>query len=240
MNILICDDTKDAIIKLEKSVKTAFLQTAGFEANIKSFNNGKDVLSFITSGAKIDVCFLDIIMPEMDGIELAQRLIENGFNGNIIFISSSNQYGPDSYKVNAFSYLLKPFNQKDIENILIKLQEAKKSEDKAGFPVTTKNMKKYLYFHEISHIEVMRNNVYFYLLNKEVIVIKAALSDILPQLDGRFAQNHRSYVVNMDAVTQIRGKEIFLRCGRKVPIARNNKDFDDLYLTRMFGREQGL
>ena len=243
MNILICDDIKDEVIKLEKSVKSAFLQIAGYEANIRSFNKGGDVLSFIHSGArgmdcgaKIDVCFLDIIMPEMDGIELAQKMTENGFNGKIIFISSSNEYGPDSYKVKAFSYLLKSYNQKDIENVLQEILELKKSEDKAGFFVTTRNIKKYLYFHEISYIEVMRNSVYFHFLNRQDISITAALSDVLPQLDGRFAQCHRSFVVNMDAVAHIHGKEVFLRCGRKAPIARNNKDFDDQYFMRVMGK----
>ena len=240
MNILICDDVKDEAIKLENAIKEALRQIAGFEANIRFFNKGSDVLSFISSGAfgvKIDVCFLDIIMPEMNGIELAQKMIDADFSGKIIFLSSSNEYGPDSYKVKAFSYLLKSYSQKEIENVLKEILEVKKPEDKAGLPVTTRNIKKFLYFHEISYIEVMRNSVYFHLLNMEDIVITAALSDILPQLDGRFAQCHRSFIVNIDAVKQIRGKEIILRCGRKTPVSKSYKGFSDLYFKRGMGSD---
>jgi len=229
MNILICDDIKDEAQKLKKAVKET-----GLETSIMIFNKGQDVLEYIKTNIKIDVCFLDIIMPEMNGIELAQKIIETGFGGKIIFLSSSNEYGFESYQVKAFSYLLKPVSQKEVENILRKILELKKNEDNAGFPVATKNLKKFLYFYEISYIEVMRNRVYFHLLNREEIIIIAALNEVLPQLDSRFAQCHRSFIINMDAVSQIQGKEILLRCGRKVTISRSYKDFSNLYLKHIF------
>ena len=231
MNILICDDVKDEALKLEKAVKNT-----GFKANIALFEKGSDVLDYLKTGAKIDVCFLDIIMPEMDGIELARRMrCTANYDGKIIFLTTSKDYGPESYQVKAFSYLLKPYIKKDIENILHEIQEIKKSEDKAGLPVTTRNMSKFLFFHEISYIEVMRNTVYFYLSNGEEIGITTALKEILPQLDSRFTRCHRSFTVNLDAIAQIHSKEIILKCGRKLPIARNNKDFDKTYFKRLFG-----
>jgi len=232
MNILICDDIRDDALKLEKAVKNTI-----FEADITVFEKGNDVLEYIKSGAKIDVCFLDIIMPDINGIEVARYLRQKKYYGKIIFLTNSNDYGVESYQVKAFSYLLKPFSLNDIKNIFQEIQDTNKIEDKAGLPITNRNMKKYLYFHEISYIEVMRNSVYFHLLNMEDIIITAALSDILPRLDGRFAQCHRSFVVNMDVVTQIHGKDVFLRCGRKVPIARNNKDFDEQYFLRVMGKD---
>ena len=52
MNILICDDMKDEILKLEKAVKDS-----GFTANLALFEKGTDVLEYFKTGAKIDVCF---------------------------------------------------------------------------------------------------------------------------------------------------------------------------------------
>jgi len=243
MNILICDDIKNEAQKLEKALNevSQALQQApeSIELNIRYFEKGGDLLAFVKTGVKIDVCFLDIIMPEMDGIEIARKLYEQNFSGKIVLLSNSKDYGIESYQVKAFSYLLKPFNKKNIENVLHEILEVKKNEDKAGLPVTTRNMTKFLFFHEISFVEVMRNNVYFHLLNGEDIVITAALSDVLPQLtaDGRFAQCHRSYVVNMDAIMQINGKEVYLRCGRKTPISRSYKEFNDQYFMRVMGKD---
>ena len=69
MNILICDDVQDEALKLENAVKEA-----DFKTNITCFLKPQDVLNYIKNGAYIDVCFLDIIMPEMNGIELAGKM----------------------------------------------------------------------------------------------------------------------------------------------------------------------
>jgi len=234
MNILICDDIQEEALKLEKAVKEASI-----EINIKSFFKAYDVLKYIRTGARVDVCFLDIIMPEMNGIELASNMRTAGFNGKIIFLTTSKDYGVESYHVKAYSYLLKPF---DTEVVLKLLNEIKKSEsgkDTAGIKIETRNMTRFVHFYEISYVEVINKNVYFRLLDKSDVVIFASLNEVLPQLkaDGRFAQCHRSYVVNIDAVTHIRGKEITLRCGRKVTISRSYKEFIDLYFKRGLGSD---
>ena len=236
MNILICDDIQDEAGKLENTIKEA-----GFEANIQCFEKGSDVLEYIkgksNDSVNIDVCFLDIIMPEMNGIELARRMRLLGFKGKIVFITSSKDYGVESYQVKAFYYLLKPFNPEDVIKLLNDIKKNKSVEDTAGMKIETRNMTRFIYFYEISFVEVINKNVYFRLLDGSEVVIFASLSDILPQLkeDGRFAQCHRSFVVNVDAITQINGKEIILRCGRKAPISRSYKEFSDLYFTRVMG-----
>ena len=62
MNILICDDIPEEAQKLEEAINAA-----GFKGNLVCFNRGADALGCILSGAKIDVCFLDVLMPNMDG-----------------------------------------------------------------------------------------------------------------------------------------------------------------------------
>jgi DNA-binding LytR/AlgR family response regulator len=243
MNILICDDIQDEAQKLENTIK----QT-GFKVDIRYFKNGSGILEYIknaanapssSSGAKIDVCFLDIIMPEMNGIELAVNMRAAGFCGKIVFLTTSRDYGVESYQVKAYSYLLKPVTAEDVAKLLNEIKNSESNKDTAGIKIETRNMTRFIYFHEISFIEVINKNVYFRLLDKSEIVIFASLSDILQQLmaDGRFAQSHRSYVVNLDAITQIRGKEIILRCGRKAPISRSYKGFSELYFKRGMGSD---
>lgn len=69
MNVLICDDIRDDGFKLEQAIRAS-----GVEANCCYFGKGADALSHIKAGAKLDVCFLDIVMPEMNGIELARQI----------------------------------------------------------------------------------------------------------------------------------------------------------------------
>lgn len=235
MNILICDDIHDEAVKLEEAVKTS-----GFEARCVLFNSGEDAFAHIQSGTKVDVCFLDILMPEMKGTELAKKMRGAQFKGEIVFLTTTNEYACESYEVGAYSYLLKPPNAQTVAKILSGIAEAQKSADTGGIPISTRTLTRFLFFREISHVEVKGHNVCFRLLDGGEIEVNAALSEFLPKLleDRRFAQCHRSFVVNMDAVSQIHGREVFLRCGRKAPISKNFMEFDKIYLKRIFGKEK--
>ena len=241
MNILICDDIQKDAIKLENAINEA-----GFDVNFVYFKKGADVLEYIKNNTKIDVCFLDIIMPEMNGIEIAANMRAVGFNGKIVFLTTSKDYGVESYQVKAYHYLLKPVNSSDIVKLLNEIKnsefnQAARFKQRACIKIETRNVTRLVYYNEISFVEVINKNVFFRLSDGSDIVIFASLSEILPQLiaDGRFAQCHRSFMVNMDAITQIRGKEIFLRCGRMAVISRNYKEFSNQYLKHIFeGEEQ--
>jgi len=241
MNILICDDIRAEALKLERAIKETLLQAVNIDADIRYFEKGKDVLDYIKTGAHIDVCFLDIIMPEMDGIELARNMRTANFNGKIVFLTTSKEYGVESYQVKAYSYLLKPVNTNEVARLLHEInngtyEDTAQLKQRAGIKIETRNMTKFIYFYEISFVEVINKNVYFRLFDGSDVVLFASLNDFLPQLmeDGRFAQCHRSFVVNMDAITQIRGKEIIFRCGRRAPISRNHKEFSKMYFMRIF------
>ena len=238
MNILICDDVRDEAVKLEKAIK----QIDGLEANCIHFNNGEEALFFLQSGAKIDVCFLDIIMPQMNGTELAFNIRKMNANMAIVFLTTSNEYASEAFDVGAFHYLLKPPDVLKVKNILKCIDDAQKSADTAGIPISTRSINRILFFKEISYIEVIQNKVYFRLLDGSEIAVYYTLTEIMPQLmaDGRFAQCQRSYVVNMDAVLQICGNEIFLKCGRKVPISRSYNNFKSQYFLHIFGEQNIL
>lgn len=100
----IIDDEPLAIELLESYVKkTPFLQ---LEA---SFTSAVQAIERISKG-DIDLIFLDIQMPELDGMEFS-RMIEG--KSRVIFTTAFAQYAVDSYKVNAVGYLLKPFAYAD-------------------------------------------------------------------------------------------------------------------------------
>ena len=100
----IIDDEPLAIELLESYVKrTPFLQ---LEA---SFNSAVQAVERVAQG-DIDLIFLDIQMPELDGMEFS-HMIEG--RSRIVFTTAFGQYAVDSYKVNAIDYLLKPISYAD-------------------------------------------------------------------------------------------------------------------------------
>jgi DNA-binding LytR/AlgR family response regulator len=239
MNILICDDIRGEALELEKTIMAAAGGQSGLEAHCSLFYNGTDVLAHIKSGAKTDVCFLDILMPDINGTELAQKMREEGFKGAVVFLTSTNAYAAEAFSVMAYSYILKPPKTEKVAEILTKIQEAQKSADTAGITIHTRTMTRFLLFREISHIEVKLNYVYYRLLDGSEIELKATLSEFLPKImeDKRFAQCHRSYVVNMNAVDSIQNREVFMECGRKAPISKNYMGFVKQYSDWVFGND---
>jgi len=229
---------RDDGFKLEQAIKAS-----GIEANCRYFDKGADTLSHIKAGAKVDVCFLDIVMPEMNGIELARRIrkveTDKGIKTcEIVFLTTSNEFASESFEVKVFSYLLKPSEPQKIANILQEIVDAKKTADITGIFITTKTMTKFLYFREVSFIEVINNKVYFRLIDGTEITIISSLNAILPQIieDKRFAQCHRSFVINMDDINKIEDNHVLMKSGKRLPISRTHAGFCDQYIEYIFNR----
>jgi DNA-binding LytR/AlgR family response regulator len=170
-------------------------------------------------------------MPEMSGTELADKLRESQYKGEIVFLSSSNEYATESYKVDALTYLLKPVDAQIIAALLKKLEQAKKQSDTEGLAVITRRISRFLHYHEISHIEVVQHKVFFRLNDGTELETNKSLNVLLPQIlrDGRFAQCHRSYVVNLNDVAYIQNRDIVMRTGHTLPISKSFPDFKRQY-----------
>lgn len=72
---------------------------------------------------KPDVVFLDIDMPGMNGLQLAERLAEASMKVEIVFVTAYNQFALDAFRVNALHYLLKPASLKDVKEAVARLQK---------------------------------------------------------------------------------------------------------------------
>lgn len=235
MNILICDDIKSESTKL-----ASLLDNSGHHMNIAIFHCGYDVLDYVQTGAVIDVCFLDIIMPEMNGVILAEELRARGFNGEIVFLTTTNEYAAESYSVGAFSYLLKPLKPDDVHSVLSKLDDDRKKRDVDGILIKISKIARFLLFRDISHVEVIKHYVYFLLTDGEEIEIYATFGEIADKLliDSRFAQCHRSYIVNMSHISVIDAREITMRNGNKIPISNSYPDVKRKFTKWIIGVEK--
>src|SRR3984885_8304696 len=92
---------------------TSFIAQTPFLNLIGKFSSAVEALKAVHS-QKIDVIFLDIQMPDLNGIELA-RVLDNSKSDKprIIFTTAYNQFALEGYKVDALDYLLKPFNYEE-------------------------------------------------------------------------------------------------------------------------------
>lgn len=176
-------------------------------------------------------------MPEMDGILLAKTLREEGYGGKIILLSTSKDFGPESYLVNAFSYLLKPPTIDTVNELLKRVEQEQLKEDRAEIIVDVGKATKIVRYREISCIEVVLHKLYFYLTDGSEVVANTTLSKIKSQLlcDQRFIQCHRSYIVNMQDIAEISEKTIITQKGKQIPVSRSYKDTRNKFYQWKFG-----
>jgi two-component system response regulator LytT len=116
---------------------TAFIQQTPFLNLVGKYSSAVEALRAVHT-QKIDVIFLDIQMPDLNGIELA-RVIDNskGNKPRIIFTTAYNQFALDGYKVDALDYLLKPFNYEEFLHSATKALNYAELVEKSNAPVVT-------------------------------------------------------------------------------------------------------
>lgn len=116
MKTLIVDDRQLAVNALVQTMKE--IDPDGKHVGLISSH---EAISFLKSH-DVDVAFLDVEMPDMNGLLLAQNLKEICPNLNLVFVTGHVEYAYDSYKLFASGYLMKPASVEDVKAVLENLR----------------------------------------------------------------------------------------------------------------------
>lgn len=130
--------------------------------SINYFNNAKDLLR----QPIYDVYFLDILIRDMNGIELGKILKQKNEKCEIIYITDQCNYGPQTYEVKAFNYLLKPINIEEINDTLDRLFEKIKSEYRY---LRTKDGEERIPLKELLYADIIGRNLTCHFYDGELI-----------------------------------------------------------------------
>ena len=202
MKVLIVDDESLALSRLKR-----LLNENGIE-DITAFDNPIEALKEITK-TKFDAVFLDISMPNITGLELADSIIQLEPKTFIIFQTAYSEFALEAYKSGGMGYLVKPIESNDIKNILEKIRNFKNSSDEQSKKILGKRGDK-LYLIDISDIYYIKAD-----LDEVIVRIKDAdayvrrkIGDLETLLSGKnFFRVHRSYIVNVDKIKSMKSVE---------------------------------
>ncbi len=114
MRVIYVDDEELAI--------TRFQLTSKGLAGISVLTTFQDPLQALAHAQEhqVDLAFLDVEMPQMEGIELARELKKLDPNTRVVFVTAFNQYALDAFEVDAVGYLMKPYSREKLEKELQK------------------------------------------------------------------------------------------------------------------------
>jgi len=118
--ILVVDDEPS----IRKYLQT-LLEVDGFE--VETVGSGKEALTRISDGDRPDLIILDVLMPEMNGIDVLRELLQLDRSLNIIMLSCSNEVGTvvEAIRIGAHDYLTKPFEKSDLDAAMLKSRQKK-------------------------------------------------------------------------------------------------------------------
>lgn len=117
-SILIVDDEPS----IRKYLQT-LLEVDGFD--VSAVTNGKDAVDMVSRGEKPDFIILDVLMPEMNGLETLRALMQVDRTLNVIMLSCSNEVGTvvEAIRLGAHDYLTKPFEKPELDAALLKCRQ---------------------------------------------------------------------------------------------------------------------
>lgn len=199
-----------------------------------------------------EVVFLDIEMPEMNGLQIVQNIGSAKFYP--VFTTAYSQYAINAIKLGAFDYLLKPLRRDELRLLMNRLlahdsqKENKLSAEaivsfltnlttgttQIRITVQEGDQYHFLYLNEIQYLEASGNYTRFELTDGRSITVAKTLghfSDLL-ELHG-FFRTHASYLVNLSTVnTYIKGSvgRVIMRNGHTIPVAKSRKE---LFLSKI-------
>jgi two-component system, LytTR family, response regulator len=224
INCLIIDDEPLAI----NVIKNYLEPIENFEV-INTFSNPIEGLNFLKNNT-VDVIFLDINMPVLDGINFIKSLE----NPPILIITSAySQFAIETYELDVLDYLVKPIEFPRLMKTLNKI--SKRLENKNNIPqenspespfifvkIDKKRMKK-IFFNEILVIESLKDYLKINTLTGKYI-IHSTLSDFTDLLPERnFLRIHRSYTIAIDKIDAVEGNSIEIE-GLRYVIGRSYID----------------
>lgn len=230
LRIAICDD--DPVFLFQTHALIDRWNNHQQDLIIRDFENG-DALIQSLKEFTYDIVFLDVIMPFLNGIEVAQEIRKHDSTSKIIFLTSSPEFAVDSYSVKAANYLLKPVEPdklfQALNDIMANLPRSTRS-----IAVKTANGIHRIKLQDIEYIEAQNKHVLFILTNGTALESIEPLHIYSDRLltDKRFFKCHRSYVVNMQHIDSYTAKEIHTHSGSRIPISRAcQREFDTAYLS---------
>jgi two-component system LytT family response regulator len=215
LNVLIADDEAPARRKLAR-----FLADHDDVKIVAEASNGIDAVDLIAM-TKPSLVFLDINMPDLDGLGVAESLTQSERPPAIVFVTAFDQHAVKAFELSALDYLLKPYDRERFDQALSRVRgalETKRDPQALGETIARIRHEEayarrllipndgrsfFVSVREVSRLESDGNHVLVH-TPRGVHSLRSTLEGLETRLDpAQFARVHRSHIVNIDEIAEI-------------------------------------
>ncbi len=230
----IIDDEQNAVDALLAMLRKKFSQ----QVEIAGHNTKARLAIEEIEDLDPDVVFLDVEMPEMNGLDLLKQFPERKFH--VIFTTAHEKYALPALKAAATDYLVKPLSPQDVFDALQKCMHrstagsggnvlADEPKSSSGTRITLSSGHEILLVNtdDIIRIEASNNYSHFYFTNRPKLIVSKTLKEFEDQLvNHNFFRIHQSHLINLlhvESVQTLDGGYVLMKQGHKAEISRRRK-----------------
>lgn len=221
LRIAVLDDQQEYIEKIKMITQKSMFKL-GYQYSIQGYINPVQLIDDLEDNKQYDIFLLDVDLPGLSGIEVAQHIRKTEVYSAIIYITNYVEYAIQGYEVNAFRYISKC-------TLDSKLPEAYEAlcqyivDLKANFYIIKKNYQiERILYQEIYYLE--KAGKYVLIVHKRgCSKVRKTLTELFEEFQNvaSFIIIDRSYIVNMMHIISLKNCKIFLRDGSVLPISKN-------------------
>ncbi len=211
------------MIKREvERVYRSLLDMNQFDYEIVMYDTGNDLVRHLDAVLENNILFLDIDMPGINGLEVAEMIEAHPHKVNLIFVTNRNDLVFDAIHFRPFRFLRKECLRDEIEEALLSVISKMKDESflcefESGSDVVK------IAVQEIVYLESAGHYVKVHTQDEKVFVVRSKMSEMDNQLVMMgFVRIHIGYLVNIRNIYSISSKGVILDNGAELPISRKN------------------
>lgn len=236
MLIAICDD-QEKDCNLLKAYCLQYELLFRIPMEVLLFQNAGELLQS-KKARTADAILLDIYMDGASGMDAAHILRNKGFQGAIIFATSSKEHFAEGYEVEAIHYLLKPISwnafQEAIRRVISRQQK-----DSSFIHVNTGGITLDIATDHICYIEVLGRKTIIH-TDKNTLTVRESLTTLETMLDGDpFLRCYRYFIINMDQVLRLLEDGFLMHDQQIIPISRDGRrEIRRHYLSYIFKKAE--
>lgn len=224
LNVCICDDNPGDVARIQALAECFAGEHPEFPLNIRTFSASLDLLEFLNQNGGFDLYLLDILMPQMEGMELAERIRARNEAAEILFLTSSPEYALDAFDVSACGYLLKPVDKERFDKVLLTAAYRLTRPENPSLLLKTREGARKILLRELVMVESFNHERVCSLADGSRTVTADTLASLMERLRGdhRFFSPHRAYIINMEYIAALNTADLLLSTGQRVPVARTS------------------
>ncbi len=221
INAAIVDDEQRAGDLLEEYLRrySASVRGVGIEFAVSRFSDGLSFLASSKSG--YDIVFMDIDMPDFDGMKTAEKLRETDSSVVIVFVTNMMQFAVRGYEVGALDFLVKPVSY---DNFALKLRRAIEQIKVAGadrIMITSDGVTRAVRRRDVKYAEIVSHDIVYHTSHGDIRAY-GSLKKAEQLLGAGFVRCNSCYIVNLAFVDSVRGFTVTVD-GRELTVSHLKK-----------------